>query len=76
MTEPISTRIVMVVAENKGVDPTELPPLRDAIDPDALDALFDSEADDTRRSQPEYELRFSYAGRDVHIHDGDITVDE
>ena len=38
--EAISQRIIEAVADAKGVDPLDLPPLYDSIDPDALDALF------------------------------------
>lgn len=33
--------VILALAEAVGVDPTDLPPLFDYVDPDALDALFD-----------------------------------
>lgn len=36
----ISQRVINEVAEERGVDPIDLPPLYDVIDPDALDKLF------------------------------------
>lgn len=37
---PLPVAIVERVAERGNVDPLDLPPLHDAIDPDALSALF------------------------------------
>lgn len=62
-----STRVVEHVAEHTGVDPLELDPLYNAIDPDALDQLF-------RRSGTEVgvcTLEFSYAGYLVTVAVGD-----
>lgn len=36
----LAVAVVTAVARREGVDETELPPLRDAIDPDALDGVF------------------------------------
>lgn len=38
--EDISETVINAVADAKGVDPLDLDPLCDVIDPDALDALF------------------------------------
>ncbi len=38
--EPVSTTVVHALADAKDVDPLELDPLYEALDPDALDALF------------------------------------
>ena len=38
----ISLQIVDFVAKREHTDPLELPPLYDAVDPDALDDLFES----------------------------------
>lgn len=40
-THSLTVTVVEQVANRENVDPLELPPLHDAIDPDALDALFD-----------------------------------
>lgn len=37
-----SERIVDAIAEERGVDPLALPPLYEAIDPDALNRLFET----------------------------------
>ena len=39
---PPSIRVVETVADALDADPTELGPLYEAVDPDALDALFES----------------------------------
>lgn len=36
----LNTRIVYELADERGVDPLELDPLYDAVDPDALERLF------------------------------------
>ena len=38
--DPISQQVIEAVADAKGVDPLDLPPLYDSVDPDALDSLF------------------------------------
>ncbi|QLD91194.1 hypothetical protein HWV07_07185 [Natronomonas salina] len=38
--ESVSETVVTAVADAKGVDPLDLDPLYDSIDPDALDSLF------------------------------------
>lgn len=38
--EPVSATVVHAVSTLEQRDPTALPPLHDAVDPDALDALF------------------------------------
>lgn len=37
----VSKRVIAAVADALDVDPLELPPLYDVVDPDALDQLFD-----------------------------------
>ncbi|QLG62935.1 HalOD1 output domain-containing protein [Halorarum salinum] len=64
MTTP-STRVVEAVAEFRDVDPAELPPLYDVVDPDALDALFDSTG--TSSSRREGTVEFVYAGIFVRV---------
>ncbi|WP_266082424.1 HalOD1 output domain-containing protein [Haladaptatus caseinilyticus] len=56
---PISTLVIQAVAEAEECDPSMVaPPLYDAIDPDALDALY-------ARASPHME--FDYAGHHVEI---------
>ena len=42
---PPSIAVIRKVATLEGVDPTELPPLYDSIDPEALDSLLEKRAD-------------------------------
>ncbi|HMB50116.1 HalOD1 output domain-containing protein [Natronoarchaeum rubrum] len=53
-----SEAVVEALADAKGVDPLELEPLYQVIDPDALDALFDGTAGGDRR-QGRVEFRTS-----------------
>lgn len=64
MTRP-STQVVEAVAEFRDVDTVELPPLYDVVDPDALDALFDST--ETNSSRREGTVEFVYAGVSVRV---------
>jgi hypothetical protein len=59
--------VVTAVAEVAGKDPLELPPLRNAIDPDALNGLVGAK-DDRLTS-----VSFEYAGYDISV-TGDGTV--
>ncbi|MDR9431077.1 MAG: HalOD1 output domain-containing protein [Natronomonas sp.] len=61
-----SERIVRTVATEADSDPVELPPLYDAIDPDALDALVDRMSNGT--------VSFAYAGYEVTVR-GDESID-
>lgn len=63
--------IVREVADREGVDCTELPPLYNIIDPDALEALADSLAQDS----DEGEIQFAYCGYQILIDsDGHVIV--
>lgn len=39
-SDSTSGAVIRAVAEHVGADPVDLPPLFDAVDPDALDAMF------------------------------------
>ncbi|MXV63535.1 hypothetical protein GS429_16025 [Natronorubrum sp. JWXQ-INN-674] len=71
----VSIAVVTAIATQRGVSETELPPLYEFIDPDALDALFES----TRAGGPRHgRLEFTYDGHEVAVECGDnleITVD-
>lgn len=68
-----SQAVVTAVADAKGVDPIDLPPLFGAIDPDALDALFESGAVASRQSGS---VEFAYAGYLVEVAaDGTVDLD-
>ena len=73
--ESVSIAVVTAVSTRRGVAPTELPPLYEWIDPDALDALFKP----TRRGGPRRgELEFTYDGHEITVTHGDcleITID-
>jgi hypothetical protein len=62
-------QVVLKIAEQKGVEPTELPPLYDTIDPEALDALLTADAVG--------HLTFEYLGYEVTVTAPDhITISE
>lgn len=60
-TRPLPIAIVERVAARENVDPLDLPPLHDAVDADALTALF---ATPGRRVD---RVTFSYHGYDVTV---------
>ena len=64
----ISETVVITVAEATGVDPLELEPLYEVVDPDALNRLF--------RSAPGFvEVSFRMANCEVVVHcDGEVVV--
>ena len=74
---PLSHRVVEAVANESGVEFTELEPLYYSIDPDCLDALFSPHVEIGDGSPRR--LTFTFAGHRVHItHDGtaeEISVD-
>lgn len=71
-SQTIVLSIIEAVAAADRADVGELPPLSDAIDPDALNALFDPSGD---RPAPT-RISFPYAGHDVTITaDGSVILD-
>lgn len=69
---PPSYKAVYLLAANEGVDPAELrPPLNDAIDPTALDALVRSVPDD--RDRRTAQVTFSYERYTVQVADNGIV---
>jgi hypothetical protein len=67
-----STAAVSVVAALSGEEPTEMAPLYEWIDPDALDRLFAAEGDDPPES---LEISFRYRTYDVTVRgDGVVAV--
>jgi hypothetical protein len=62
----VAERIVAAVAADADTDPLELPPLHEAIDPDAVDSLFHDGSSGS--------VRFRYAGRTVTV-DSEGSVD-
>jgi len=68
----LSRAVVEAVADAENADPTELPPLFAAIDPDALDALFKPASEQTVVTGT---VQFRYAGYDVTVHeDGSVML--
>ncbi len=65
----MSTEIVQRVATVTGREVTQLPPLYETIDPEALDAVIDSATTD----ESSLALRFAYSGCQVLV-DGSGTV--
>lgn len=81
MTDSASRRVVREVAEATDSDPSDLPPLYEVVDPDALDGLFRprtaaSETTDTGVAGSGPVVRFSYAGREVSVRRDGVTVRE
>ena len=70
---PVSVDILLTVAELEGIDPAELPPLRDVIDVDAIDALFDSGDRGTSRGPGHVSFRYMEYSITVY-HDGEFVV--
>ncbi|MFW6382637.1 MAG: HalOD1 output domain-containing protein [Haloferacaceae archaeon] len=65
----VSVRVVEAVASATGRDELTLPPLYDAVDPDALDTLTEGTRD--------VEISFVYAGYEVTVgSDGEVTLEE
>lgn len=73
-SEATSTAVVEAIAEREGVDPADLElPLYEAIDPDALDALFSPPGGN--REPVSGRISFVYGGYNVEVAgDGEVTV--
>lgn len=76
LDEKPSLAVIDRVAELEGEDPADLsPPLYDAIDPKALDSLF--QPSDSGHSETVETVRFTYHGYNVRVQsDGAVTVVE
>jgi len=65
----LTERIVEATTDVAGADALDLPPLYDAVDPDALEALYDRDGVDGP------EVEFTYAGCGVTVRgDGSVSV--
>lgn len=63
--DELSTDVITAIADEEGVDPMDLePPLYEVVDLDALEMLFDRDADVEGR------FVFSYNGYDVTVTSG------
>lgn len=70
---PLSTEVLTLVSRAADVDPLEIEPLNDCVDPDALNKLFEPRRDGTLRSGGM--LTFRIHGYEVTVHaDGEIVV--
>ncbi|WP_049928981.1 HalOD1 output domain-containing protein [Halopiger goleimassiliensis] len=70
--ESASESVITAVAALSGTRPVDLPPLYEAVDPDALDSLI---AHARRTDAGTHELWFSYDGFDVSVRsDGRIRI--
>ena len=68
----LSTVIATTVADAAGVDPLELDPLYDVVDPEVLETLLE-----TPSVSPESSITFTYAGFEVRVEgEGDVFVEE
>lgn len=69
---PISDTVVTAVADAKDVDPLDVEPLHSALDPDALDSMFDPRIGTPPTS---LELTFTLDGCEVNVRaDGEVAV--
>lgn len=72
-TGELTTRITSAVATERDLPPNDLPPLYDAIEPDALEALVDHTGS---RAPSNLTVRFRYAGTTVTVDaEGGLVVD-
>lgn len=69
---PVSERVVAAVCSELEADPTEVEPLYDAVDPEAIDALFPAAPD--AADDPARQFTFTYEGYVVDVA-ADGTVD-
>lgn len=73
--ESVSETVVYAVAERTGSDPRALEPLHNAVDPDALNRLFDQ--DPFGVDQSPARVTFTYCGCEVVISaDGTVRVSQ
>ncbi|ELY93247.1 hypothetical protein C482_19796 [Natrialba chahannaoensis JCM 10990] len=76
--EPVTVALPLAISSISGVEPAELEPLANSIDPDALNALV---TDWRRRSARRIgertdSISFLFAQHDITIHDdGEIVID-
>ncbi len=68
----LSTTVISAVADSAGVQPLELPPLYETIDPDTLDSLFRPSTGDG----PDH-ISFTHVGYAVTVYgDGTVVVED
>ena len=69
-TEPLSRTVYGAVAEVKGVDPLDLPPLAQVIDGESLDKFVAQSSDKVT-----FSIQFEYAGCRVTITETEVSID-
>ena len=72
--ERVSEAVVAAAATASNADPAKMAPLADAVDPDALDALFADRYDGTPRADGS--TRFPFSGYEVIVTSGLVSVHE
>jgi hypothetical protein len=73
--DDISLAVVGAVATFRGIKPVDLPPLTEAVNPDALNRIFRTRAEGSPRTGGS--VSFRYAGSEVTVYaDGEIVVTE
>jgi hypothetical protein len=74
-TQSPSEKVVTKLAAAKGIDPTEVEPLFNSLDPDALDIIFENLAQGPDREQGKVE--FTHAGHSITVRaDGSVAIDK
>lgn len=61
-----STEVLMAIADALNTNATELPPLRDSVDPDTINNILQDA--DARRADQTEQLSFEYADMEVTIY--------
>ena len=69
-TEPLSRTVYGAVAEAKGVDPLDLPPLAQVIDGESLDKFVAQSSDNLT-----FSIQCEYAGCRITITETEISID-
>jgi len=70
--DELSAHVVDAVAAARGVDATELPPLHDAVDTEALEALFEPRP--SGQARRDGAVWFEYGGCTVVVHSHGAVV--
>jgi len=71
--DDVSLAVVGAVATFRGIKPVDLPPLTEAVNPDALNRVFQSRPNGAPRTAGS--VSFRYAGTEVTVHaDREIVV--
>lgn len=74
-TAPVGATIVETVATITGKEPSDVDPLHEVVDPDALDAIFEP-TNDTGVTRTDGTVSFVFEGYDVTVRaSGEIIVD-